>query len=625
MGIFSVILFLLYTWSFGFSVGRFVKESDNFLEKNLMRMGIGLGVFVFLGYLFNLLRIPLDWKIFLLVAIAVPAFFLFKDYRKGISHKPEIKLSKSNVGIVIMLALFAITLFMYHTGAFAYPYLEDDDSWSHALGVKFVAVEKTVFAGVENTFHYLEPYPPAYDMLFGIMHQTNDSVYWTLKFFNALIVSLSIIFFYFFARVFTNSTKKAVFSTFALFAVPAFLSHFIWAIALTMPLIFVSFYAVEKIKDDKKWWLIAALVIIATVTSSPTHSTYFGLFFVIYYVGRVIVEKRFLLYEFLAGFAGLLLSLALWWIPMISTYGIEGTLAGVGISRGASVLSVVGTGDRIYTLSDFVFAKFTNMVNNPIGIGIVLSILTVIGFAILVTKYKHLMGSENHYRLVTILWFLFALYAVNAARFSIKLSPFRAWMILAIPVSLLSGEAIDLINNFTKGLVRNFVKSRAIVMTATFIVLGLIIYGVVMTSFIQKYTVNTTSGWPAGGFWTYVSDGSGGIASPELQGYIWFKDNIPKGSKVFTFSNDALIIGFDKFICHWCDDVIEYKKSGFNESIDQNYDWLNKGQYEYIIVDGQTASRFGAEETNNKVQELINSDKFSIVFNNEGMVIFQIL
>ena len=328
------------------------------------------------------------------------------------------------------------------------------------MGVKYVSMEKTVFEKTSVGLHYIDPYPPVYEMLLGIMHQTSNSVYWTLKFFNALIVSLSIVFFYFFAKVFTNSSKKAFFSTFALFAVPAFLSHFIWAISITMPLFFISFYSVEKIKDDKKWLIIAAIVIAATLTSSPTHSTYFGLFFIIYFIARALAERKFLLHEFLAGFLGMLLSFLLWWLPMIIKRGVMGTLYGVGLNPASSLVAIGGTADRAYKISEFIFAKKTNMINNPIGIGLVLSILTVIGLIFLIIKYKETIKKEGYYKFVLLLWFVFSLYAVNAAKFPVKLSPFRAWMLLAIPVSLLSGEAINLIENFAKGLVKSITKSN---------------------------------------------------------------------------------------------------------------------------------------------------------------------
>ena len=93
-----------------------------------------------------------------------------------------------------MLVVFAFTFYIYGSGAFNYPYLEDDDPWGHAEGVKYMAIEKNAFGpGTEYT-GYINPYPPTYDTLMGILHQTNDSVYWTLKFFNALIISLSVIY-----------------------------------------------------------------------------------------------------------------------------------------------------------------------------------------------------------------------------------------------------------------------------------------------------------------------------------------------------------------------------------------------------------------------------------------------
>src|SRR3989338_4300388 len=451
MYLYSIIVFLAICYGFGYLATFFVKNSEHFFERHLMRIGIGLGTFVTVGYLLNLLHIPLDYRIFLgIIAALALIIFAHRYWRHNtlLLEKPSFNINIYTIG---MLILFSITFYMYHSGAFSYPYLEDDDPWPHATGVTYVSMEKTVFATSGAGLRYIDPYPPAYDMVMGILHQTNSSVYWTLKFFNALIISLCIIFFYYFAKQFTGSSKKAFYSAFALFAVPAFLSHFIWAIALTMPLFLVAFYCAEKINDGKRWWIIAALVIMPTVTSSPTHSTYFGLFFVIYLIGKSIAERRLLIYESLAGFAGVALSFALWWIPTILTHTFARVVEIMGPRAGTGVLNVAGTGDRAYDLSDFLCQPETpcyngqNMINNPIGIGIILSILTIIGLIFLLTKYKEMFRKENYHLLVLVLWFFFAFYAVNAANMPIKLSPFRAWLIFAIPLSLVAGEAIHLL------------------------------------------------------------------------------------------------------------------------------------------------------------------------------------
>jgi hypothetical protein len=678
MEIITILLFLIYCFGLGFTATSFVRNSDNFLERNLMRIGIGLSLITFLGLILNFLRLPIDWRIILTASLAYPAFFIFKNFKKfDFSELAKIKVKKTDISIFIMLLIFLGTFYIYGTGAFKYPYLEDDDPWSHAIGVKYVAMEKSLSG---EHIRYINPYPPAYDMLLGILNQTNNSVYWTLKFFNALLVSLSVVFFYFFMKEFSGNRNKSLFATFALASIPCFLSHFIWAIALTMPLYFVSFYAIERIKHDNKWWIVAGLVIVTTLTSSPTHSTYFGFFFLIYIATKIFLEKRIPIYHILGGFSGLLLSFIFWWLPMIIQHGVMGTITGTGYSAVAG-FSIEGTADRIYTFGDFFWAKTTNMINNPIGIGIVLSILVIFALvsilyknygelkkywagisaiflliesllliflsktyikyvrkvgvtplepgsvpffeflsdqfffiialsvmvfvtALLIVKnYKNRDSKEKHL-LIVISWLIFTFYAVSAAPFNFKLSPFRAWMLLAIPVCILSAEGAFFLMRFLK----KFGIGKIIV-------LSLIIIGILFTSTYQKYTVNTAM-WSPGGFWTSME---------EIQGYLWLKENLAPDTKVFTFANNAPIIGMDKFICHWCSNVIEFQKDGFNESAEETYNWLKSNSYGYIVIDGQTVRKFGANESNQKIQEFISTGRFQPAHQTEGMILLKVI
>jgi hypothetical protein len=243
------------------------------------------------------------------------------------------------------------------------------------------------------------------------------------------------------------------------------------------------------------------------------------------------------------------------------------------------------------------------MINNPVGIGVFLSILTVIALIFILLRLKDLFKKENHWLGITLAWFILTFYAVNAVNMPIKISPFRAWMLLVIPVSILAAEGTFFLMNSLK----KFGIGKAIV-------LSLIIIGVLSTSAYQKYTVNTAQ-WPPGAFWT---------SNEEIVGYLWIKDNLPLDTKVFTFVNDAPIIAYDKFTCHWCEDIHDFQKTGFNESAEKTYNWLKSKNYDYIVVDGQTSRKFGANETNNKIQSFINSNQFRHVFNNNGLIIFGI-
>ncbi|MEK6837233.1 MAG: DUF6541 family protein, partial [Nanoarchaeota archaeon] len=319
----SVMLFFVYTWGLGFSLTRFVKESEGFLERNLMRVGFGLSAFVVLGIVLTALRIPLDYRIFLLISVAVPAYsIIFKKGYKQIS-KPSLKTSRltlSNVNIIVVLVIFFASLYMYGSGAFRYPYLEDDDPWGHASAAKYVSMEKTVLRPQFHSFQYMDPYPPGYDMTLGVLAQTSSSVYWTVKFFNALLIALSLFFFYFFAKEFLGSRNKALFATFVLASIPAYLSHFIWAPALAMAVFPQTMYAFEMIKHDRKWLLVAGVGFASILLAHPTHAFKLSALIFIYIAIKAfsdfVSDKKSWLSQNIshikAVFLGLVLSL-FWW------------------------------------------------------------------------------------------------------------------------------------------------------------------------------------------------------------------------------------------------------------------------------------------------------------------------
>ncbi len=677
MGVVTIILFSIYTYFLGFTASSFVKNSENFLERNLMRIGFGLSLLPFLALILNIIKIPADWKIILAISLVYPVYHLLRNYNK---FHFSFKLTKTDISIFAMLIIFAANLYVHATGAFSYPYLEDDDSWGHSQTAKYYAIEKNAFSDTARQIRYMTPYPPAYAIVMGILHQTNDSIYWTLKFFNALIVSLSVIFFYFFVKELSGSRGKALFASFALFSIPSFLSHFIWAISISVPLYFIVFYALEKIKYDKKWWIMSGLLMVAALVASPTHSVFFGLLFMSYILIKMVLERKILVEHILAGTFGVVLSFAFWWLPMILKYGFFGTLKGLGIAveSGAGALSVGGTGDRVYTFNDFFFAQMQNMINNPIGIGAFLSILVILALIYALLRHKASLNKnriilfssflvltaamvfllfstytkviwvdnekqdipfsvfisdqlfliislafgmfvllalvvanytnkdfKDQYLIIIIFWLVFLFYAVNAAPFQFKLSPFRSWVVLAIPICILATEGAFSLMDAAKKSAGNIGK---------YIVLALLLTGIYFTSTQQKIAVNTAI-WPPGGFWT---------SGEEIAAYLWIKDNIAANTKVFNFVIDGHIIGMDKFTCFWCEEIKEFKKTGANKTASEISSFLRSQGYEYLIIDGRYAQKYGSNETNAKLQELAQSGLFQPVFQNQGAVVFKI-
>ena len=587
MQILTVLLFFLYTWGFGYTtisgILRIIKESENGLERNVMRIAIGLAIFIVLGVILNLLKIPLDWKVFFALSMIYPIIMLFRNFKNGKLKKinlnfNKLKIKKSAIWNILALAIFLFSVFMYSGGSFAYPYLENDDPWAHAAGTKYVSVEKTVSQPENYQFHYIDPYPPGYEMWMGVLHQTNGSVYWTLKFFNGLFIALGILFFYFFAKSFTKDSKKALVSTFILALIPCYFTHFIWAHTLVITLMFPALYCYEKIKENRKWVIIATLIIAAIALTHTSEAVKIIAMILIYAIVKCIFARKFLTNYFVPIFMGLLIS-GLWWFKKAFTLFGETAvrLENKGIIETGSrtiwqkihmfFLPDSGSASRVYNFSDFFFAKSSGMINVQVGWGILITILLVIGLVMVLMNYRKLKSIKNEWIVITLVWFLFAFLGTNSMTFNlpIGLFAFRFWLLLAIPVALLSTLGLSLFTSIGK----------KIKIPVTIIVV-ILLAGIFFTAGYQKYQHNTSENWPPGAKWTSVD---------ELQGFIWLHD-LPDNTKVFKYTKAIFVFGFDKYSCEWCPEVIEFRESLYQKSATELHAWLKLNEYEYLVLSG---------------------------------------
>lgn len=629
MSIVTIILFFVYTFGLGYSITFFVKNSDNPLERNLMRVGVGLGVFIVLGVFLNLISVSLDWKIFLIFSLIIPFYSLIKKFKKKEAIIPVFKLNKSSIYILIVLIIFLFSCQMYIGGAFKYPFLENDDPWSHALGVKYISLEKTLVNPPDYNFQYIDPYPPGYDLLMGILHQTSPSLSWTLKFFNGLIISLGILFFYFFAKLFIRDKDKALFSTLLLVLIPSYFTHFIWAHSLVIMLFFPAMYCLEMIREDWKWVYGSMIVIAAILLTQPTQAIKLGIMLGTYWLIKAIIEKDLLKHILLAEMGGLLISL-LWWagkwksLLLSQTDGFVSGAESVGstivstdiISKVLSALSPTeGTATRVYSFSDFFFAKPFGMINVHVGWGIVVSILLIFGLIYCLLKNKEFIKKENVWIPIALAWFIFTFLGTNSMTFGLPvgLFAFRFWLLLAIPVALLSTIGLWLLFNIGK----RFSIPKIIILLV-------VIIGVITTAGYQKYNHNTLTTWPPGVAWASME---------EIQAYTWLK-TLPIDTKIFSYAlEDIHINGFDKYSCEWCTEVKKFRESIYESDMDQLYSFLKNQKYEYFIISGKSYKQLGEKIGENKTKEIIggllsdvqSSNKFIPVHQTQGAIIFKVV
>ena len=608
----SIVYFFVITLAFGYSLAKItqVKLSSSIYYRFFIYLALGLGTLPLIFVILNLILVPLVWWAILILALIVPSYSFFK--RKRLLVKKDFIVKKKDLYLFLSLFLAIVLFVVYLTGAFNYPYMEDDDSWDHAVGSKYVSEYQTYSREVnaENfKRNYLEPYPPAYDVLMGILHQTNDSINWTLKFFNVLIISLGLIFFYIFSELFFNNSKKAIFSTFILFVIPSFMSHFIWSQSLAIVLFFPTLYFIIKSEESRAHLIIAGVLCAGVILSQPSSAAIFAVFYLLYVVAKIFSDyfcgnsifnsiKVNLVY-FLPGIIGMIVSFIFYWLPILIKYGVQLTLDGIGLFSGlfstsAETIVADTSGGLVYGFTDFMFAPLVSKMDQPIGWGIILFILVSLTILIFLINYKKI--KKISYLVAILFWLGFCFLGVQGNAMPIKLFPHRFWAFLAIPVSLLVAEGFFLIYNQLK-------QRKAI---KIFFVLTIFV-GLLVTSGYPKYVVET-SNWPPGGGWT---------SSEEIQGYIWMYNNFEKSTPILNVCwDEEKVIGFDMYSPPLNLEIENFyerkiKTMTVKEINLEVITLVNKYNFQYIIIDGTCAKKLN-QKADDLLKDILNSSKFTL-------------
>jgi hypothetical protein len=568
----SVAWFFVVTWGFGASLRRYLKIKANPIESFFVNVSLGLGILPIITVILNTIGIPLHWFVFLALSLAIPSTVTFRS-RAGVTDFFRSLKTWDAFHASLPLFFACILFYVYLSGAFAYPWLEDGDSWQHATGVKYVSIFNT-YSIPSDMFvsHYLEPYPPTYDALLGVVHQLNTSVSWTLKYFNSLIVSLAVVFAYVFVRKFSGDARVAVYSSFFLAAAPNFMSHFIWAQSLGVVLFFPALYCLECIRDNRLWIIPAALISSSILVVQTSTAFTFGLFFFVYISVKSLMEKRPSKRVFFAVLGGLLLSLALYWIPETLKFGFKGVTNKIFFGQPADVelsstpyLSNLGSTDydlgRTYGLLAFIHAANPTHIPQPEGVGEVLFLLVILSLISFIMKPKVLTKS---WLAVSVGWLFLSIAGLESAVLPINVTPSRFWTFLAISAAVVCGKGFSILLEST---------GKHAFMRKT--LLAAIITGVLITSALPKYIIQTSM-WPYG-----IP-----LSEDQFRAYMMLKQ-LPPNTPVFTACYlDDIVIGFDKLAFPWDREVINFRKNSLPYvSPEELRAWLDDKGFRYTVID----------------------------------------
>jgi hypothetical protein len=583
----TIGLFAAMTYGFGCTLMGFVRKPEDALERLFMTIGAGLALLPILTLILNTLHIPLDATLFLALSLAYPAYSLLvkKDNLDFSAIKVALMDEKSLKTLVAVL-LAAIYLHVLLTGALSTPYLEDDDSWDHAVGAKYISVveDYSLPPGVPVT-HYLEPYPPVYDGLMGMLHQYNSSVQWTLKYFNALLIGLSIVMAYYFLRLFTGDERIALGGSFLLTAIPCYLSHFIWAHTLGHVLFYPALYAVEMSNRDRRWSVIAALAIASVLVSQPMVTIVFGLIYSLYYAARALFERKLMARLLAIGLAGVVLAVAFFWGQMAVKYGtgfekIDG--AGNHIKSGEFKIAFEKRTiplDEIMLYSSFegsqpagcatlIPGRYCIPLQGNIaiqkGFGVFVFILFIASIIMLLARYRTETKDNRYWIPVSLAWSAFTFIGLESWALPVSIDPPRFLMFMTLPIMAIVPKGVLMLTE----LLRKHVKPEHLILLLTAAVL--------YTSAYPKYVVQT-AGWPYGVMWL----------NPEhIQGYVNLKVNTPPDAGVFPMCMpDSAVIGMDKTSYPWDREVIDFREKAIERTPSELHAFLKNKGYEYVMLD----------------------------------------
>lgn len=605
--LFSIIVFFIYLYGFG---KLFFYRRLTLVET----MAIGLAAIPIIALILNALHIPLDWRIFLGLALIAPCYQFLQWWRAGRSW-PKIKLKRPSWQTLLVLTVFIFTIAIYCWGPFQYNWFEDDDPWSHAAGIKYIAIEKNLNAP-DGTFQYLNPYPPGYDLLFGILHQISPSIYWTMKFFNGLIICLGFLFFYMFAQELTKNKSKAALATFFLALIPCYLTHFIWAHSLVITLFYPAFYFLLKTFKKKRYILPASICCAAIALVQPTQPIKFAIMaglLIIAFASQKIKWKNISIL-----LIATLSLIALWWGPVLTkTFLGKSQItfrAGEKITGAVNETSGIipglfspntGSATQAYSWEHFIFIADPNLINNPTGLTPMFFILAVIGIIFAIIKLLKKDDPDKPYLLTIIFWLTFTFLGINSMTFNlpIGLFAFRFWMLFAIPIVLLCAEAIYSLEKFLQ-----FKWNKILV-------IALLLAATTRATFPFKWWFNTNE-WSYGVHWASDED---------IDGYIWMREKLPVNTKIFSFTDNVLVLGHDMRADFWTDDYKQRFENAFEKDINTLHTNLSEKKYDCIIISPRDIWKFGREKVNKKLKLFIEDPRFRLLFNNGAVKIFQVL
>jgi hypothetical protein len=591
-------------------------QEKNPIVRYLETLGVGLAAFSFAGVVFALVGIPLHWGVY--VGIAAVGWAAAHWVGRGIPVDSKWDRDET-ICAIALLALLVAVFALFLRGANAYEYLEDDDPWSHAQGALYVAknhncdVAAWARGASEGFAFYLEPYPPTYDIVMGVMRQLNDSISWTLKTFNVVLVTLAVAFNFLLGKSYLGNWWRALFAAFVLAVLPGYMSHFIYSQTLALCIFPVALYATMKAMRDRSFIAPAMLSVASMMVTQPVVSVCFAVVLLLF-IALVLVHDRASQADgsrarsgLVVAAGGFLLSL-LYWGRQVARWGLVGILS----SKGKDLLTTWHSDPALLQvpLADALFPPIQARIDAPVGWGIVVALALLVGIGSCVADVVVLRMRASPERTHLLGWFLPLAYLGFAPALDLPAwGSARMWAYMAVPVAFLATEGIFLLGELALA-ARPRLRMAAIALAAL---------GIALTCLPAKAAVETAI-WPLGAEWS----GRGEALPPEVAGYLDMKAKLPHGTRVYSFCGNGRSIGFDMDSSPWVESEWQFRLRSSSVAANEAIAFLDAHDYAYLTLDQTCWRNWGDAPASLLARGLLQSPRVRPVVTRSGFVLAEL-
>jgi hypothetical protein len=449
--------------------GLFANHST-WVERTLLRCVLGIALVPIVQIAgFELLRLPIQ-PVTVLVVAAAGSWLLLRERRRS-SRRQRATAGRPDIGeLMVAVCTVAVTLSCY-VGSVRYPMFEARDPWGHLLGVKYLVETGQLRQPFADwpILHYIDGYPPLYDILLAFPAFLASSLNLTAKATNALVVGLVTGVFFLLVRRLSRSHAVAMTATVLLVVLPGGLTRQIWGHSVAVLLLLAGLLCALRARAVRRWIVPGAICFAGALLAAPTQGIKAGMLLILTTGLALLISKRWAARLVVMG-AGAIAIAMIWFLPLLlrvelSPQGLVDSMDHPSLrrsgmrwqeetptSRQGLSAAMLGSGHSETNLDDFLFVRphqfmrrwfprkaLENVV--PQGVGVAASILVVLFVLSLPVRWLRHRWRVT-WREIALVWLLFALVGVFGRHLGIGFYVWRFWMLVCPFAAIVAAERL---------------------------------------------------------------------------------------------------------------------------------------------------------------------------------------